>query len=207
MTPARGVVLGLALASAIAVPFAAMATGAQAAATATTTATTVVTGTVSSVDTAHAQLVIEPGPYLRAVADVPSGAALTRGGKPVALSSVRPGTVVTVHGYAYANHPGEVVVTSAAFQSATFTPDLKGSVGAVSATHRTLTVHTSAGSKTVSVPVTAPVLAGVEAFTLDGLQPGTGVSVAFARDASGKVVHTASGLPVARIVADAQAAY
>jgi hypothetical protein len=206
MTPARGVVLGLAMAGALAVPFATLATGAQAA-TGTTTASTVVTGTVSSVDTTHAQLVIAPGPYLRAVADVPSGATLTRGGQRVALSSIRPGAVVTVHGYAKASDPNEVVVSSANFQSATFTPDLKGSVAGVDAAHRTLKVSSASGAKVVSVPVTAPVLAGREAFTLDGLQPRTGVSVAFVRDASGKVVHTSSGLPVARIVADAQSAY
>ena len=170
-------------------------------------AQSVVTGIVSSVDAAGAQLVVEPGPYLRAVAFVPAGAKLTRGGKSVALSTVRPGAVVTVHGFADAMDSSEVVVTSASFQSATFTPDLSGTVASVDAAHRLLTVHTAAGSKLVSVPLTAPVLAGGEAFTLDGLQPGTGVRVAYVRDALGHVVRTASGQPVARIVADAQAAY
>ncbi|HEX4427853.1 MAG TPA: hypothetical protein VHZ96_01140 [Frankiaceae bacterium] len=169
---------------------------------------TVVTGVVSTVDAAGATIVVEPGPYLRAVVLVPSGASLRRGGKPVALGAVRAGAVVTVHGYQDVQDPAEVVATSATFQSAQFSADLRGSVVSVDATRRLLKVRSGSGKVTVvSVPLTAPVLAGGEAFALDGLQPGTGVSVAFARAFAGRVVRTSGGLAVARIVADDQAAY
>jgi hypothetical protein len=167
---------------------------------------TVVTGTVSTVDAAGAAIVVEPGPYLRAVVFVPAGASLHRGGKPVALRAVRPGTVVTVHGYQDVQDPAEVVATSATFQSAQFSPDLRGSIASVDATRGLLTVSTGSGKVVVFVPVTAPVLAGGQAFTLDGLQPGTGVRVAYARSL-GHVVRTAGGVAVARIVADDQSAY
>jgi hypothetical protein len=169
---------------------------------------TVVTGVVSTVDAAGAAIVVEPGPYLRAVVLVPAGASLLRGGKPVALYGVRPGAVVTVHGYQDVQDPAEVVATSATFQSAQFNPDLRGSLAGVDATRRLLTVRTGSGKVVVvSVPVSAPVLAGGEAFTIDGLQPGTGVSVAFARNSLGQVARTSGGVAVARIVADDQSAY
>jgi hypothetical protein len=169
---------------------------------------TVITGTVSTVDAAGAALVVEPGPYLRAVVFVPAGAALRRDGKPVRLGAVRAGAVVTVHGYQDVQDPSEVVATSATFQSATFTPDLRGTIVRVDAPRHLLTVRTGGVRVvSVSVPATAPVLAGGQAFTLDGLQPGTGAGVGFARDSNGHVLRTASGVAVARIVADDQSAY
>jgi hypothetical protein len=168
----------------------------------------ILTGTVSTVDAAGATLVVEPGPYLRAVVFVPSGSALRRDGKPVALGSVRAGAVVTVHGFQDVQDPSEIVATAASFQSAEFTPDLRGSIARVDATHQLLAVRTASGKVvTVSVPPTTPVLAGGQAFSLDGLQPGTGVSVAYTRDGRGQIQRTTGGVATARIVADDRSAY
>lgn len=169
---------------------------------------TVVTGTISTVDAAGATVVVEPGPYLRAVVFLPSGASLRRAGKSVALSSVRAGAVVSVRGFQDVQDPSEVVATSASFQSAQFTPDLRGSIVRVDATRQLLAVRAASGKVvTVSVPATTPVLAGGQAFSLDGLQPATGVSVAYTRDSRGQILRTSAGIAIARIVADDQSAY
>jgi hypothetical protein len=159
---------------------------------------TEVTGLVEQVVPTLGAVVVETSPYRIALVFVPHGAAISTPSGRVTVAGISIGQLISVSGRQDVSDATEVLAGSVALQPINFAADLEGSLRAVDATRRTVTIGKA--SVVIHVPMSAPVLSAGEPSALSVFQLSSIVRLRYERDANGKIVRGSDGLAVASVV-------